>query len=486
MTRLSLAALRRAGRSPALDRGALRTGVVHLGIGAFFRAHGALLTEDAMLAEGSGDWGISAVTGRSPRVRDQLAPQDGLFTVTERGAGGRPTRLVSSVREVIAGPRDPAGVLARIADPATRIVTLTITEKGYRIAPRTGGLDLADPAVAADLAGAAPTTPIGQLARGLQARLRGDGGPLTVVSCDNLPENGALTARLVAEFAEALPGSEGAELRSWTAARTAFPSTMVDRMVPATTAADLDRVEQDLGLRDEGAVIAEPFFQWVIEDAFAAARPDWAAAGARFTADVRPWEAAKLRILNAAHSLVAYLGLIGGYATIAESVADERVAAAARGLVHSEVLPAITLPGGLDGPAYGDSVLERFANPALGHTTAKVAGDGSQKIGPRLLSTAGASLAAGREPRWSALAVAAWMRHVADAGTELDDPLAGPLRALLAEPGGGGRGTVPALLRSDVFPEELAAAPAFAALVGHWYGVLERAGLDGLTAEETA
>lgn len=482
MTRLDPASLRATGRSPALERTGLRTGVVHLGIGAFHRAHGAVLTEDAMLATGESAWGISAVTGRSTRVWEQLAPQEGLFTVTERGRGARPVRVVSAVREVLAGPRDAWTVAERIADPATRVVTLTVTEKGYPRHPVTGRLDTRDPRVRADLEGGPPQTPVGQIARGLQLRHRADAGPVTVVSCDNLQGNGDVTAELVTGFADALPGSEGGLLRSWIAANTAFPNTMVDRMVPATTAADLDAVEAELGLRDEAAVVAEPFWQWVIQDSFAAPRPRWEAVGARVTDDVEVWEATKLRVLNASHSLLAYLGLALGHATIAACAADEAVLGTAHRMVREEVLPTLSLPEGLDGVAYAESVLRRFANPALGHTTAKVAADGSQKLGPRLLPTIRAVLDRGGEPRWSSLAVAAWMRHVATAGPDLEDPLAASLRAPLPR-GSGAREVVPALLRTRVLPEELSANGVFTDLVTHWYEVLDHGGAGALAAE---
>jgi fructuronate reductase len=483
MTRLDLAALRATGRTTALDRADLRTGVVHLGIGAFYRAHGAVLTEEAMLAAGETGWGISAVTGRSARVWEQLAPQDGLFTVTERGEGARPVRVVSSVRETLSGPADPWAVAERIAHPDTRIVTLTVTEKGYLAHPVTGRLDTGDARVRADLDGGPPLTPVGQIARGLQLRQLRDAGPVTVLSCDNLPDNGELTAALVADFADALPGAEGERLRSWIQAHAAFPNTMVDRIVPATTAADLDTVEAELGLRDEAAVVAEPFHQWVIQDRFAGPRPRWEAAGATITDDVRPWEAAKLRVLNASHSLLAYLGLSVGHTTIAACAADDAVATAAHRLVHEEVLPSLTLPEGLDGAAYAASVLRRFANPALGHTTAKVGADGSQKLGPRVVPTVRDVLAGGGEPRWSALVVAAWMHHVATAGPGLEDPLADSLRALLPA-SGGAREVVAALLRSEVFPGDLASHPVFTELLVHWYGVVSAGG--GALAAEAA
>jgi fructuronate reductase len=469
MTRLDPAALGRAGRAPALDRTALRTGVVHLGAGAFFRAHTAVYTEDAMLASGDTAWGIAAVTGRSADVWERLAPQGGLFTVTERGPdGGGAPRVVSAVNEVLAGPRDPEAVVARIADPRTRVVTITVTEKGYHADPLSGRLDTRDPAVRADLAGAPPLTTVGRIARGLQLRMLRDAGPVTVVSCDNLSGNGDRTAALIADFADALPGGEGDRLRAWIERSAAFPDTMVDRMVPAPTAEDVDAAAAALGLRDEAAVTAEPFRQWVVEDRFAAERPRWEDAGALLARDVRPWEEAKLRVLNAGHSLLAYLGSALGHATIAASAADPAAATAVRRLLHEEALPALDLPDGLDGPAYAESVLRRFANPALGHTTRKVAADGTQKVGPRLLPTIRDVRERGGEPRFAALAVAAWMHHVAASGPGVEDPMADALAGALPA-SGRAADVVAALLRVGPFPPEQAADGVLAGLVTHWY-----------------
>jgi fructuronate reductase len=462
-SRLSPAALADLGRTPALDRTHLETGIIHLGIGVFARAHTAVFTEDAMLATGDTRWGMVGVTQRSDTVVEQLAPQGGLFTVSERGTGAAPLRVVSSVREAISGLARPDLVVACIAAPTTAVVTLTVTEKGYRVGP---------------------TTAIGHLVRGLQARMENDGGPVTVVSCDNLPHNGVLTHQLVRESVAALPAAEAAPLRDWVAEHVSFPSTMVDRMAPATTEGDIAAVERELGLRDEGAVVAEPFRQWVIEDAFSGPRPPWEHAGAVFTDDVAPWEAAKLRLLNASHSLIAYLGLLAGLPTISDAVADDAFHLAAYRMMTEDALPVISLPDGLDGQRYCEQVLSRFANPALGHTTAKVGSDGSQKIGPRLLSTVRDALAAGHEARWASLAIAAWMRRVATAPPgELNDPLAGELQATLPS-ARTPTAVVRALAGSPlVIDEELAGNEIFLDLLEHWYRVIDRGGADGLRSE---
>jgi fructuronate reductase len=466
--------------------GTLRPGIVHLGLGAFARAHTAVFTENAMLATGSPDWGIVGVTQRSDTVARQLAPQDGLFTVAERGSGAAPLRVVSSIVEAISGRNHPETVVDRIAAGTTQVVTLTITEKGYRIDPHTGSLNTADPQVQADLAGNPPQTAIGQITRGIQQRSRTDGGPLTVVSCDNLPGNGELTGTLVRAFAAALPDAESRPLLAWLDAYVTFPNTMVDRMVPATTAADLDAVEHELGLRDEAAVVAEPFMQWVIEDNFAGNRPAWEEAGALFSTDVAAWEAAKLRLLNASHSMLAYLGLATGKETISDAVGEDAFRTACARMMAEDAVPTISLPAGLDGGTYCAQVLERFANPALGHTTAKVGTDGSQKIGLRLLTTVRAGLAAGHAPKWAALAVAAWMHHVATTpAADLNDPLEAELHAAL--PAERSTASVVSALLGvrSIFDAGLAANTIFTDLLTHWYRIIDTDGLAGLRKEIT-
>ncbi|GAA0362313.1 mannitol dehydrogenase family protein [Actinoallomurus spadix] len=377
-------------------------GIVHLGIGAFHRAHQAVYTEDA----GDG-WGICGITQRSATVVEQLGPQDGLYSVLERGPEGASARIIGAVREVLTGD----ATAGRVADPAVRIVSLTVTEKGYRHDPATGRLRIDDPEIRLDLTGREPRTVIGRLARGLSRRE----APVTILCCDNLSANGATLRGLVEEYAE----RAGVKITC----ETAFPSTMVDRIVPATTAADLDEAERLLGVRDHGVVVTEPFTQWVIEDSFAAGRPAWDEAGAILTGDVAPYELMKLRLLNGSHSMLAYLGSRFTYVAEAVDVLGDAV----RRYMDEDAGPTLTVPDGFDLEEYKASLLTRFANPALRHRTAQIAMDGSQKLPQRLLGVVRDRLAAGAEPRWAALAVAAWMRHVQTAG-ELDDPLAGPLR----------------------------------------------------------
>jgi fructuronate reductase len=461
-------------RLPGIDPAAVRVGIVHLGIGAFHRAHQAVYTEDAMVAANDVGWGICGLTQRSAAVRDQLAPQDGLYTVLERGPGAVAPRVVGAVREVRFAQRDPAAG-RRIADADVRLVTLTVTEKGYRMGADRR-LDLADDAVRADVAGVGddtylPRTVVGQLADGLRRRRRSGGPGLTVLSCDNLPANGRLLRGLVLDFCTALPTRVGNDLAGWIERSVAFPSSMVDRMVPATCTADRVEVLRRLDVHDAAVVVAEPFSQWVIEDRFAAGRPLWEAAGAVLAADVTPYETAKLRLLNAAHSLLAYTGALAGHATIAAAVADPALAGAAEALMVEDAGPTLTVPPGSDLDAYRSAILTRFANPALGHRTTQVAADGSAKLPIRLLSTARDRLDAGAEPGWVALAVAAWMVYVARGRDRngqplpLDDPLA-PKLAAAVDGRSDPAGVVDALLAvGEVFPADLAANPTFRSLL---------------------
>jgi fructuronate reductase len=483
--RLSLRTLPslRSAEAPGYAPGDVRIGIVHLGIGAFFRAHAAVYTDD-VLTEVGGDWGVCGVSQRSRTVPDQLDPQDGLYTVLERSGDGEPTaRVIGSVREVLCAADEPSTVVERIAAPTTKLVTLTVTEKGYRYDPGTGRLAMDDD-LAADLAGEAPRTVVGQLVRGMQQRQRTEAGPLTVVSCDNLPENGPLLAGLVHEFIAQLPPEEADPLTDWVRSSAAFPQTMVDRIVPATTDDDRAEIERLLGVRDDGVVVAEPFRQWVIEDAFAGPRPEWERAGAILTDDVGAYERVKLRLLNGTHSTVAYLGAVAGYGFIAEALADQRIAGAARRLITEDSTPTLTQPPGVELSAYGDQVLERFSNAALGHRTTQVAMDGSHKLPQRLLGTARERLAAGAEPRWVALGVAAWLRYLAgttDAGEPItvDDPLAERLQPLTSADRSASEVTEAVLRIREVFGDDLGEDERFVELVTTWLDALRRHGVLG-------
>ena len=490
--RLSLAGLTRvpAAYRPAIDPRQRRVRIVHLGIGAFHRAHQAYYTEE------SGDWGSCGVTQRSPRVAQQLAPQDCLYTLLVRDGADASPRVIGAVREVMYGGGDPAAVAARIADPEVSVVSLTVSEKGYRYDPATRRLRLADEEIAADLAGRPPRTVIGQLTAGLAARAAAGAvgaGPVTVVCCDNLPANGPTVRGLVLDYAQAWaarhPGAaRPATVPDWIGAEVAFPATMVDRIAPATTGADRADVAALLGVRDLAAVVAEPFTQWVIQDSFAGPRPAWERAGAQLVPDVEPYEKVKLRMLNGTHSAVAYLGGLAGHEFIAGAVTDDVLAGYAQRLMTTDIAPTLTSPPDTDLGDYAAQVLRRFGNTALRYRCAQVAMDGSQKLPYRLRDTIADRLAAGAVPVWATLAFAAWMRHVwtqrADDGRPfpVDDPMADVFRARLAEAGvdgasAGQAGRVAeALLGISAVFGELAESAVFRELVT---GQLERLARDG-------
>jgi len=481
MTRLSpatLGALPAAIARPSYDFSRVGIGIVHLGIGAFYRAQGAVYTDD-VLAKDVGDWGICGVSLRSPDVRDRLAPQDGLYTAVEKSPAGVRRRVIGSVREVLFLGDERDEVHARLAAATTRIVSLTITEKGYCHHPATGQLNSEHPDIVHDLANPAqPRSAIGLLVAALDARRNSHAQPFTVMCCDNLPHNGALVRGLVLAFAKA----RAPRLAQWIEEHICFPSTMVDRIVPATTDADIAQNDAALGVHDAAPVMHEPFKQWVIEDTFAAGRPSWEHVGAQLVTDVVPFEAMKLRLLNASHSALAYLGFLAGHEFIYQVAAQRDFVAYMRALMREEVAPTLALPAGVDVAAYQDALVERYRNPALPHRTQQIAMDGSQKLPQRLLGTVRDNLAAGRSVDRLALGVAAWMRYVAgvdEAGRAIK--VADPLAEEFARIASAHRGDPPGLARGllgvkAVFGDDLPAAAPFAERVSAWLTLLHTEG----------
>lgn len=459
---------------PRYDRAGLATGIVHLGVGAFHRAHQAVYTEDAIGVE-PGPWGIAGVSLRSPETRDALAPQGGLYALAVRDAGGERTRVVGSVTELLVAPEDPEAVLGRMARPSVRIVSLTVTEKGYCHDPGTGALNEAHPDVLHDLREPRrPRTAPGFLVEALDRRRRAGLAPFAALSCDNLPGNGETLARILRRFAEL----RDPVLGRWIEDSVPCPSTMVDRIVPATTDEDRAGVARALGLEDAWPVATEPFSQWVIEDRFPGGRPAWERVGAELVADVLPYEAMKLRLLNGSHSSLAYLGYLAGHATVSDAISDPPFARFVRGLMDEEVTPTLRVPPGADIGRYKAALLERFANPALRHRTWQIAMDGSQKLPQRLLGTIRDRLAAGAPIGRLALGVAAWMRYVTgrdERGGAIDvrDPLAPRLAAIAAEAGGDANALSRRYLSvREVFGDDLPRSPAFADAVAAALGRL--------------
>jgi fructuronate reductase len=415
-------------RRPAFDRRALRTGIVHLGLGAFARAHLAAVNDDALDAGAAAAWGLHGVSLRHADVRDALLPQQGLYSLGLRDAAGTQVRIIGSVVSCAVAPEDPQAVVSAIAHADTRIASLTVTEKGYCHDPATRTLNFEHPDIAHDLTQAIePRSAIGFVVRGLQARRDHGGRPLALLSLDNLPANGDTLRGLVLAFAERVDGT----LAHWIERECTFPNSMVDRIVPRTTAADLAAAQASLGVHDAAAVVAEPFLAWAVEDRFAAGRPDWTAGGAQFVAHAEPFEKLKLRMLNGAHSAIAYLGVQAGWSTVDAAMAQPALARFIDALLRDEVAPTLRASlAGFDLDAYRAQLLQRFANPALAHRTLQIAMDGSQKLPQRWLGTVRDRLAAGAPIDRLALALAAWVMHLRT--HPLDDPLADALQALHA------------------------------------------------------
>ncbi|MEE9684165.1 fructuronate reductase [Lelliottia amnigena] len=418
---------------PQYDRQQLRSRIVHFGFGAFHRAHQALLTNRVLNAKG-GDWGICEISLFSGDVlMSQLREQDHLFTVLEKGADGNQPIVIGAVHECLNAKLDSlAAIIEKFCELQVAIVSLTITEKGYCIDPATGKLDTQNARILHDLEN--PTEPHsapGILVEALHRRRERGLPPFTVLSCDNIPDNGHVVKNAVLGMAE----KRSPELAKWIETHVSFPGTMVDRIVPAATEVSLAEITQELGVEDPCAISCEPFIQWVIEDNFVASRPEWEIAGVQMVQDVLPWEQMKLRMLNGSHSFLAYLGYLAGFAHVSDCMQDDAFREAARRLMLDEQAPTLRITD-VDLTAYADSLIDRFANPALQHRTWQIAMDGSQKLPQRMLE--GVRVHLQRESAWPllALGIAGWMRYVSgvdDAGNTIDvrDPLSEKIRAIV-------------------------------------------------------
>ena len=429
---------------PAYDRSRLTPGIVHIGPGAFFRAHMAVFTDGA-IAHGGMDWGIEAVSPRSTDIVTALNEQNGLFTLLVRDRMETHARIVGSVvgAHALSGRREK--VLARLTDPQTRIVSLTITEKAYTDAPD------AMPAL---------------LVEAIDRRRKAGDAPFTPLSCDNLPANGKILERIVLDLAD----RRDASLRRWIEVNIPFPSTMVDRITPARTATTLADARRLTGRDDRAAVEAEPFAQWVIEDRFCAGRPLWEAAGAIMVSDVAPYEKMKLRMLNGAHSLMAYLGQLRGHEFVRHAVADPDIASAV-GRHLAWASSTLSPVPGVNLATYAADLIKRFANPAIAHRTAQIAMDGTQKLPQRILEPAVEMLAQDRGAEPAARLVAAWMAYVRQAldrggSQELRDPRGGEIAALLQDvPAEAGPIAAALLTLPGLFPDQLQSNAEFRRMV---------------------
>ncbi|GIH19473.1 mannitol dehydrogenase family protein [Rugosimonospora africana] len=396
---------------PRYDRAALRVGIVHFGVGGFHRAHQAAILDDLMNAGLAHDWAVCGV-GVLPgdvAMRDALRSRDCRYTlVLKHPDGTQEAREIGSIIDYRYAPDDPDGVIEQLADPAVRIVSLTVTEGGYCLNPTSGEFDASDPAVAHDLApGAVPRSAFGLIVAGLVRRRERGIAPFTVMSCDNIPGNGEVARRMMAAFAARL----SPELGAWLAASVAFPNSMVDRITPAITAEDRAHVESTFGVTDAWPVVAEPFLQWVIEDEFPSGRPPYERAGVQLVADVRPYELMKLRLLNSSHQGLCYFGHLLGYRYAHEAAQDPLIVDLLTRYMHEEAMPTLSPVVGIDLVEYQKTLIERFANPHVRDTIARLCADSSDRIPTWLLPVVRAQLERGGPVRRSAAIVASWARY---------------------------------------------------------------------------
>ena len=422
---------------PSYDRSDLKVGIMHFGVGGFHRSHQAMYLDRLMNAGRALDWAVCGV-GVLPhdvRMRDALSAQDGLYTLVLRNPDGTENAsVIGSIVDYLFAPDDPQQVIDRLADPGVRIVSLTITEGGYGVDPATREFDLTLPAVAHDLtSGELPQSVFG-LVVAVLARRREDGiAPFTVMSCDNIQGNGEVARIAFTSFARAIDP----ELGDWIEREVAFPSSMVDRITPATTDADRSWVNEHFGIQDAWPVVAEPFVQWVLEDRFPAGRPPFEDAGVQMVDDVVPYELMKLRLLNATHQAMAYPGLLAGYRYAHEVCQDEDSVQFLRDYMALEGRPTLAAVPGIDLDAYQDQLIERFASPAIRDTLQRLAFDGSERIAGFLLPVVRDRLAAGGDISRAALVIAAWAQHLGGEDEqgqpiEIADQRAERLRAAMA------------------------------------------------------
>jgi mannitol 2-dehydrogenase len=463
----SLSSLRGDIARPRYDRGSVAPGIVHVGVGNFHRSHQAVYVEEAMQASGSLDWGIQGagiLPSDAPLLR-ALNEQDDLYTLLERSDEKVEARVVGSLTPPLLGPEDPESIFDAFARASTRIVSLTVTEGGYCVAESTGTLDFEHPGVAHDLSrpNERPETVYGYLAAGLERRWRRGVGPVTVLSCDNLTQNGRVVARALLAFA----GARSPELGRWIGDHVAFPSSMVDRITPVTSEEDRKLLRSTYGVDDACLVTCEPYRQWVIEDTFAAGRPELELAGVQFTSDVAPYQNVKIRLLNATHSAMGYLGYLCGYRYVHEVATAPEFASYLTGLMDDEVTPLLAPLPGLELGPYKRTIMTRFANRAIVDTLLRICSDGSAKIPKFILPSIADELARNGPIDKLALCVASWLRFLdgvdeAGAPIPLQDKGAEKLAAVVRRSKADPR---PALELREIFGE-LGSSERFVSTLG--------------------
>ncbi|MFG6475231.1 mannitol dehydrogenase family protein [Microbacterium sp. P06] len=466
------------------------TGMVHLGLGNFHRAHAAVYTAEALALAG-GEWGIAGFANASDRVAAPMRAQDHRYSILELSDEGTRAGVVDVHRRADVVADDPDAFVSSVAEARHRILTLTVSEVGYSRSSRTGALDLESPRVRADLdTPRSPRTAVGLIARGLTLRAEA-GDPFTVLSCDNLQSAGRATRQVVTEFLQHSGAAD--DVLDFVAQRVSFPNAMVDRIVPATTAETSAEVASLLGVTDGAPVRAEKFSMWVLEDDFAAGRPAWDAAGAIMSDEVEAYELVKLRLLNGSHSLIAYLGGLDGQPTIPDAWGQDFVRDAVLAGIRHDYLPSIELPRGFDPAPYVEQLTHRWGNTALGDRTSRVGSDGSTKLLQRIPDAALHALADGRTPHLLALTVAAWIAAVSapsgfDAGAiaaEMNEPA----RQSLAAATRGARDNrehARRVLEGGFLPDALVAHRPFTDRVADLVDTIVRHGARAAAKEATA
>jgi mannitol 2-dehydrogenase len=396
---------------PVYDRDLVTPGVVHIGVGGFHRAHQAMYLDRLMNKGQALDWGICGV-GVLPadrKMKQVMDAQDGLYTlVLKHGDGTYEPRVIGSIVAYLFAPDDPEAVIEKMAAEPTRIVSLTITEGGYNISDVTGEFDAATPGVLADLEpGAVPRTTFGLVTEALRRRRERGAAPFTVMSCDNLQGNGRLARRAFTAFARL----KDPDLGGWVERQVSFPDSMVDRITPVTTDADRAEITERFGIGDRWPVVSEPFTQWVLQDAFTAGRPPYQDAGVQVVGDVEPYELMKLRLLNASHQALCYFGYLCGYRLVHQAAGDPLFRAFLLSYMDTEATPTLPPVPGVDLTEYKHTLLDRFCNPQVRDTIARLCAESSDRIPKWLLPVIRAQLATGGQIRRSAAVVASWARY---------------------------------------------------------------------------
>ncbi len=408
LTASALTAISEVVPVPGYDRDRVTTGIVHFGVGSFHRSHEAMYVDRLLETGDDSAWGICGV-GVLPsdaRMRDVLAHQDGLYTLVVKHPDGRSeVRIIGSLTEYLFAPDDPEAVIEKLSAPTTRIVSMTVTEGGYSVNDATGEFDATGADTVADLEeGAVPRTVFGLIAEGLRRRRDRGIAPFTVMSCDNIQGNGDVARTALTSFARL----KDPVLGRWIAENVAFPNSMVDRITPATTAASIAEIADSYGIEDEWPVVSEAFEQWVLEDDFPLGRPDFAGVGVQLVDDVEPYELMKLRLLNASHQAMSYLGILAGYAYVHEVVGDDLFVRFLMGYMVEEAGPTLQPVPGIDLDAYRKELISRFSSIAIADTLARQVVDGSERIPKFLLPVVRDQLAAGGPIDRVALVLAAW------------------------------------------------------------------------------